>query len=209
MNLKFLQIPKASQITFKMKLNTALIIYWLCTILEVKTHGDSTSCCYLEGRIANKKWKTYEVFLDNCLVRKFIEEAESPNFYQLFQELEESVNKTIALYASRLDGFTDQSSGSKVESEIKTKVRTRWLKQRVTELQNMLDSMRIELTLIEAQIRDSMDDCMLRGEAEVDGPANCAKRLPKSSARVKEFCETVEAQNALLLTELSSHQSVT
>lgn len=193
--------------------SNCVIIVFLTTIL-VSGHQleNCLDCDKLEEQIIDGKWKNYNMVLTDCLQRRFFEKSEeNVNFYASFSELENSIDRNYRLIEENFEQEEQRlgklTSSSKRELEIK--VLKRKLEKSKQKLRKILEEANIQVVLIEAEIRDTMDRCLRPPRIGIDHSYHieqCSKNMNEVFVRAKELCEALKAQKVLLEVEnLSSH----
>lgn len=122
--------------------------------------------------IENKKWLTYDFVVGDCLVKRFINLNDDNNakasnndvrFFELLSKLDKYIGEKLAKLNHQIISLEkDDLSAMRVKNEIQLKsIRTTISRQQLN-LNEALEMARMKVLLIETEIRDLMDKCLLK-----------------------------------------------
>lgn len=174
--------------------------------LSSEAQDGSEYCTNLEDQIGtDQKWKSYNMVLGNCLVRRFIEANQLDDFYALLTDLENIARRNLGSHEIELERLTNTQEGTnRIQSEIKKENAKRAISRRRSDVEDMLEKARLDVAMIEAEIRNSVESCSLIRAADTNA---CRRESTgKTLARTSDLCERLKAQTALLLAETLKSQ---
>lgn len=179
-------------------------IFTICFAIVLATLSAAAckDCCdNLDVQIVDGKWKTYDMVLGNCLVKKFIKAStsEDVDFYLHMSALETQHHNVIDLYERGINKINEGEHTNRIRLEFALKTAKRGLQKRKLELDKMLEESRLKVALIEAEIRDFMEKCTLKFDVDTD---ICPLLSEDTLQRLKELCHYLKSQTALLLAEI-------
>lgn len=182
-----------------------VIIVFLAKILVINGHQaeNCLDCNKLEEQVIDGKWKSYNMVLTDCLLRRFFEKSgENVNFYASLSELEKSIernNLSIEENFKQEKKRPRKASSSKLELEMK--VLERKVEKTKHKLRKILEEANIQVVLIEAEMRDTMDRCLRSPRIGINydyHTEQCSKSMNDVFVRAKKLCEIFQARRVLL-----------
>lgn len=159
----------------------------------------------LEDQVVNGKWKNYDIVLDNCLVWHFIESSkEDINFYALLEEQESLISQMLNYHRDSIQHLVKASEkGNKIKSELALKASRRRSKRFISKLNKINEESQMKATLMEVEVRELMDRCNLSARGS---NTECAKMKEQTLNRVKQACDRMRGQNAILMAMMLDRQ---
>lgn len=181
-----------------------LVLVIILTILPFVSGGNKSECEDLQNQIVDGKWNSYNMILDNCLVKTFIDSQQvNLDFYPLITKLNELVHQEKQKDEGELkevEKSADQLGGFKKQLVVKeAQMQTR---RRHQQLDMMLESMQVRVALIEVEIGDLMEKCLLPTRMKMQLQRqnyNCQEAINETLSRLTKLHLNLETQIALMV----------
>lgn len=180
-------------------------------------HKVSTNTCRLD-QLSDGKWKSYDMILDNCLVRRFLDSRSTDDepaidFYPLILSLQDLIDKQIKNIKLQIDSLNNRrQSAVGMKQQLTIQATKRTLKQNQLDLIKLQEEAELRVTLMETDIRDYMDKC-LRQRPNVNAISNrshqwtsdsCFRQGSDHLSRARGLCNWLKSQGSLLLASVAN-----
>lgn len=173
--------------------------------LESSRRCDATK---LSDQIADGKWKNYDFVLDNCLIWTFIEE--DINFYAILRNQKSLTTRLSDYHRDAIrHPISASERGNKIKLELALKARSRESNRVIMKLNKLSEESEMQVALVEVEIRDFMDRCNLALYHQREQRSlitDCAKMKERTLDGVKQLCDRLRGQNAILMAMMLDRQ---
>lgn len=118
------------------------------------------SCRDMDKQFVNGKWKNYDFVMNNCLVKKFIEESgnEDTDFYRALSSFEKLAELRVERLQQEISNVNkERASGIRGQLEMKANIKK--LQQQKQAVLTMIQDARMGVTLLEVEINTLMLKC--------------------------------------------------
>lgn len=193
-------------------MKTFYIVYFYLSITTIY----SVVYCYnncdidLSIIIENKKWLSYNFVVDDCVVKKFITLDDNNllgnndnnfDFYGTLSKLDNYIDAKLLVIKNKINSLKEENNKlqiDRVKNELLLKLTKKTLNKQQLQLNETSQKAHKRVLLIETEIRDLMDKCLLnaiidKNNKQITYTPKCIEQIEQLLSRINELNKDLES----------------